>query len=219
MGPVDLARSRATRRRHGHQASREDAMSFAVAATKRLDHEAVAELVRSAAEGSEPAWEQLVAEFGGLVWSVTRSYRLSNADAADVAQTTWTRLVEHLDALTEPSRVGAWLATTARRECLRVLRGSRREVPVEDAALEVVLSDEPVDAELLLAERDEALWSGFARLRARDQALLRLLTADPRPAYEEIAAALDIPIGSIGPTRARALERLRLELERQEAMV
>ena len=180
---------------------------------------AITNLVRSASEGDESAWEQLIAEFGGLVWSVTRTYRLSNADAADVAQTTWTRLVEHLGALTEPSHVGAWLATTARRECARVLRGSRREVLVEDEALERVPTDERVDAELLLAERDQALWSCFARLRATDQALLRLLTADPRPAYEEIAAALDMPIGSIGPTRARALERLRVELERAGATV
>jgi RNA polymerase sigma factor (sigma-70 family) len=124
-----------------------------------------------------------------------------------VVQTTWLRLVEHLDRLQDPSRVGAWLATTARRECLRVLRDSARQVPTEE------LPETPVNAELdaalLAAERDRALWQAFGGLSERCQALLRILVADPPPSYEEIGAALDMPIGSIGPTRARCLERLR----------
>jgi RNA polymerase sigma factor (sigma-70 family) len=111
--------------------------------------------------------------------------------------------------------VGAWLATTARRECLRVIRESDRSVPYGGEAPELPSSDSPPGEALLISERDDALWRAFARLRLSDQALLRLLMADPRPPYEEIAAALDIPIGSIGPTRQRALARLRRELNMQ----
>lgn len=188
------------------------------AARRRLAGEQVAALTRSASAGDQGAWERLIEEFGGLVWAVTRSYRLSDADASDVAQTTWLRLLEHMDALNDASRVGAWLATTARRECLHVLRDSQREVSFGDDIPDDPAIDEALDTDLLTEERDRALWSGFARLRPSDQALLRLLMADPRPAYEEISAALDLPIGSIGPTRARALERLRRELSHEGSL-
>lgn len=194
-------------------------MSVSVGAPERLDRAALTALVQSAAAGSELAWERLIDEFGGLVWAVTRSYRLRDADAADVAQTTWTRLVERLSSLSEPDRVGAWLATTARRECLHVLRDGRREAPFGEDAPEDRSSEELLDAELLSGERDEALWRSFSRLAPRDQALLRLLIADPRPTYDEISAALGMPIGSIGPNRARALERLRRELDRDEVLI
>ena len=110
-------------------------------------------------------------------------------------------------------------ATTARRECLRILRERQRQVVTDDDPRQEASTDLPPDTELLTAERDQALWRGFARLRKSDQALLRLLLAEPRPAYEEISAVLDIPIGSIGPTRARALERLRRELDDADALV
>jgi RNA polymerase sigma factor (sigma-70 family) len=174
--------------------------------------------VKSAAAGNQLARERLFDEFGGVVRAVARAYRLSDADAADVAQVTWLRLLEHLDDLREPARVGAWLATTARRECLSVLRGARRHVPLGDDAPDHESPDSPLDDWLLTGERDRALWRSFARLRATDQALLRLLLADPAPAYEEISAALSMPIGSIGPTRARALERLRRELNSEGAL-
>jgi RNA polymerase sigma factor (sigma-70 family) len=175
---------------------------------------AVTRMVRAAASGDHRAWDTLVDEFGGLVWAIARAHRLSDADAADVAGATWLRLVEHLGHLREADRVGAWLATTARRECLRVLRNAQRQMPAGDA-----IDSEPADtsdiaAELMTAERDVALWRAFGRLPERDQALLRLLVADPAPSYEEISAALEMPIGSIGPTRARSLERLRRELAR-----
>jgi RNA polymerase sigma factor (sigma-70 family) len=174
--------------------------------------------VRCAAAGTPGAWDGLIAEFGGLVWAVVRSFRLNDADAADVAQTTWLRLVEHLDDLNEATRVGAWLATTARRECLRVLREGSRDVLYGDEVPVEGTTREHLDAGLLTEERDQALWRAFGRLRDSDQALLRVLMADPRPSYEEISAALDLPIGSIGPTRARALERLRRELAREGSL-
>ncbi len=148
------------------------------------------------------------------MWAVTRAHRLGDADGADVAQTTWLRLVEHLDRLEEPARVGAWLATTARRECLRVRRCSTRLVPRGDELPEPADDGPANDAALLAQERDTTLWTAFARLSERDRDLLRMLTADPAPSYEEIGAMLEMPIGSIGPTRARALERLRRAVER-----
>ena len=181
----------------------------------RRESATVARLVRAAASGDHGAWEALVDEFGGLVWAVARAHRLSAADAADVAGATWLRLVEHLGDLGEAERVGSWLATTARRECLRVLRHGQRQTPAgEDVDPQ---PSEPTDiaAELMTAERDVALWRAFGRLPERDRALLRLLVADPAPSYDEISAALEMPIGSIGPTRARSLGRLRRELARE----
>lgn len=180
----------------------------------RLTPEATTCLVEHAAAGDEHAWQGLVDEFGGLVWAVTRAHRLGDADAGDVAQTTWLRLVEHLSLLKDPERVGAWLATTARRECLGVLRRSARLVAHGDDLPEPADDAPTHDTALLTQERDATLWRAFAHLSERDRALLRMLMADPVPSYEEIGAALGMPIGSIGPTRARALQRLRREVER-----
>jgi RNA polymerase sigma factor (sigma-70 family) len=180
----------------------------------RSNGQQLAETLRSAGTRDYRAWARLVEEFSGMVWAIARAHRLSNADAADVAQSTWLRLLEQLDSIREPERVGAWLATTARRECLRVLRMADRQVLSGDELPGADCTDSALE-DMLRAERDEALWRAFSRLRASDQALLRLLMADPRPAYEEISAALDMPIGSIGPTRARALQRLRDELDRE----
>jgi RNA polymerase sigma factor (sigma-70 family) len=178
----------------------------------------IVEHVRRAGAGEREAWNELVEEFEGMLWAVARCHRLRDADAADVTQTAWLRLAENLERLKDPSRVGAWLATTARRECLRALRASARELP--DAELPEPADDglSPIDRGLLEAERDRALWSAFRRLPARDQSLLRMLVAEPQPSYDEIAAALGMPIGSIGPTRGRALARLRGELERSRAL-
>jgi RNA polymerase sigma factor (sigma-70 family) len=174
--------------------------------TREDEHAA---LVRRAAGGDSRAWDHLVERFGGLVWSIARAHRLSDADAADVSQTTWLRLVEHLDRIRQPERVGAWIAATARNECLRVLRLSGRQVLTGDEPETVDLDAPAPGAALLESERDAALWRGFAALTARCQVLLRVLLADPAPSYEEVAAALSMPIGSLGPTRQRCLERLR----------
>jgi RNA polymerase sigma factor (sigma-70 family) len=169
----------------------------------------VEQLVRDAAAGDQAAWNRLVERFNGLVWAVARAHRLAGADASDVVQTTWLRLVENLDRVQDPERVGAWLATTARRECLRTLRLSARVLPTETELLPDPGTDAPLGATLLAEERDRALWEAFGGLSERCQALLRLLVADPPPSYEDVGAALDMPIGSIGPTRQRCLERLR----------
>lgn len=170
-----------------------------------------AQLVEGAIRGDRSCWERLVDRYWHLVWRVVRAHELSGSDAADVVQTSWLRLIEHLPKMKDPDRIGAWLATTARRESVLTRRRLARCSPSDEIH---VLADgvgPEVDAQLLRDERDAALWSAFERLKPRDQALLRLVTADAAPSYEEIAAALDMPVGSIGPKRARALARLRRE--------
>ncbi len=167
------------------------------------------ELIRAAGEGDEDAWGTLVERFEGLVWATARAHRLSQAEAADVTQTTWLRLVENLDRIKDPERLGGWLATTARRESLRHIRLRGRELVIADDGFFEAASEEPVEQRLIVRERDDALRGAFARIGERCQALLRLLSAPDPPSYEEIGAALGMPIGAIGPTRARCLEKLR----------
>lgn len=175
----------------------------------------IATLVHAAADGDQNAWDAIVAQFQGLVWATVRSYRLGDAESADVVQTCWLRLVEHLGGLREPERLGGWLATTARRECLRCLRTAGRSIPVDDDAVfdrAVPDAGPGLDADLLRDERDTGLWRAFGRISDRCQRLLRVLSADPAPSYEDISEAFEMPIGSIGPTRQRCLDRLRTEL-------
>jgi RNA polymerase sigma factor (sigma-70 family) len=172
-----------------------------------------AELVSEAAHGDKAAWEELVSRYSGLVWSVARAYRLGPADAADVTQTVWMRLVEHLGRIRDPDHIGGWLATTTRHECLRLLRRSGREVPDDLLAVE-----QPVDPRespewiVLSRESRRLVWQALGRLSQRCQTLLRALSWSPDSSYAEISAALGIPIGSIGPTRMRCLEHLRKQL-------
>ncbi len=169
----------------------------------------VGELVRRAASGERSAWESLVERYEGLLWGVARSHRLDEASASDVVQTTWLRLLEHVDDLRNPDALSGWLATTARNECLRVLRHQSRAIPTEDDRIPQDSVPSNLDAQLLAEERDAALWRAFATLSARCQALLRMLSSDPVPSYDDVSAALGMPVGSIGPTRGRCLATLR----------
>jgi RNA polymerase sigma factor (sigma-70 family) len=193
-------------------------ISMQAPATERLSSEQVARLFHSAAAGEKHGWDKLVREFSGMIRAVARAHRLRDADTADVVQSTWLKLLAHFDDLKDPARVGAWLATTARRECLRVLRDSQRHVLFGEDTPDLGATHTPPEEKLMIGERNTALWSSFARLRQNDQTLLHLLMADPRPSYEEISAAMDMPIGSIGPTRQRALDRLREELGRAHSL-
>ena len=166
-------------------------------------------MIRAANGGDDQAWSAIVDRFAGLVWSIARAHRLAPAEAADVAQTTWLRLVENLDRITEPERLGAWLATTTRRECLRHIRLRSRELPTGEDGLFEAPSDDGAEQRLITRERTAAVRRAFRRISDRCQALLRLLAAPQELSYEEIAAALDMPIGAIGPTRARCLDQLR----------
>lgn len=179
------------------------------------DFDAPSSLV-AAAKGDQDAWNAIVAHYSGLVWAVARSYRLAAPDAADVFQATWLRLVEHLSDIRDAGRLGAWLATTAKHEALALMRRNSRDVPTADLDLLGGASwdgSAPVDDGLLRTEEHRALWRAFARLSDGCQRLLRVIFADPAPSYAETSAALDIPVGSIGPTRARCLANLSALLD------
>jgi RNA polymerase sigma factor (sigma-70 family) len=171
----------------------------------------------AAAKGDQRAWESIVSAYSNLVWSVARGYRLSAADAADVYQGTWLRLVEHFGDIRDGTRLAGWLATTARREALSLLRRAGRDVPVDN--LDLVggpLAGESTAAEdrLIRGEETRALWQAFGQLSHSCQRLLRIVFADPPPRYQDISEALDMPVGSIGPTRARCLASLESILSR-----
>jgi len=195
------------------QAPRQPDRSFAAGLPRAADRHSPAELVHAAGAGHQPAWNELVERYAGLVWSVTRVHRLGPADAADVSQTVWLRLVENVGRLRDPEHVGGWLATTARHECLRVLRRSGREVFRDEAPADPqgAPEDSP-EWQLLETDQRRWVWLGLSRLSQRCRGLLQALAYSPEASYAEVSAALDIPIGSIGPTRSRCLEQLRKQL-------
>lgn len=174
----------------------------------------VAQLVVAAAGGDRAAWNEIVERFTPLVLATARRYRLADHDAADVAQTVWLRLIEHLGGLREPAALPGWLVSTTRHECVRST-ARRNRMGLFDPLTAVAPSDETIDVAADVADgidrssRHQAMLAGFAELSASDRALLQLLINDPPFTYAEISVRLHIPIGSIGPTRGRALERLR----------
>ncbi|MET8153915.1 RNA polymerase sigma factor [Actinoplanes sp. NPDC049668] len=173
-------------------------------------------LVRAAAGGDEQAWGALIDRYGPLVMAVIRRFTLSRADAADVNQTVWLRLVEHLDRIREPEALPGWIVRTTRNECLRVLRAGRSTWlfdPLDGAAETLVSTAAPehgdLDERLLAEERHQALRDAYAELPPRCRELVGLLLVDPPLSYEQIGERLGVPIGSIGPTRGRCVHRLR----------
>ena len=175
----------------------------------------VAQLVRLAASGDKAAWERLVDQFSRLIWAMTRDFKLCESDAADVVQATWLRLLENIHRIEYPERIGSWLATTARHECLRHVAAGKRVMLVQDHdAFSGSSGQQPaVDERLLADERAQAVRVALSQLPSRSQRLLELLMADPPVPYVEISDRLGLPIGSIGPTRSRCLERLRVILQ------
>jgi RNA polymerase sigma factor (sigma-70 family) len=169
-------------------------------------------LVPRALAGDEGAWGTLVARYSPLIWSVCRHFGLTEHDAADIAQTVWVRLIENLAELREPAALPGWIGTTTRREVLQSLRyKSRRQTDTLRADVETVADPrvQPLDAELLVAERNAALRDAIAQLPYMCQDVLRMLTEDPPMSYADVADKLGLPKGSIGPTRLRCLQRLR----------
>jgi RNA polymerase sigma factor (sigma-70 family) len=168
----------------------------------------VAALLEAAADGDDRAWSELVAHFHGLLWATARACGLSEVDAADVTQTTWLRLAENLGRISEPGALPGWLVTTTRREAIRVSKRARRPIPAVLLGA-IDLNDERSTVDLLVrAERHQELRTAFRRLGERCRLLLAMLSADRRDSYEEISTQVDIPVGSIGPTRRRCLTKL-----------
>ena len=172
----------------------------------------VSDLVGRARSGDRQAWDALVERYAPLIWSICRKYRLGQADADDVGQSVWLRLLDQLDRVREPAALPGWLSTTTRRECLRVLSAAQGPHATIYALDVESLPDQQAgtaDQELLAAERHAALRAAFTQLPPNAQQLLALLTADPPTPYADISAQLGIPVGSIGPTRSRYLDKIR----------
>jgi RNA polymerase sigma factor (sigma-70 family) len=170
----------------------------------------VGELVAAAQQRDSGAFEELIHRYHRYVWAVVHSFRLSDADGHDAVQNTWLRLVENLDRIREPERLGGWLATTASRECLALMRRRSRELgdtedQLSDRPDQLFPSPEQQAIDQLMATQ---LSEQMAALPARGRALLGDLTRDAVP-YAELARRTGMPIGSIGPTRGRYLRKLR----------
>jgi RNA polymerase sigma factor (sigma-70 family) len=174
-----------------------------------VDQESTGDLVRRAGQGDADAWRVLVGRYSRLLCAIARSYGLSGADADDVVQATWLKLVERLTLLRDPGRAGAWLAVTARRESMATLRRLGRERPLQGHGPSVTGPHHTVFGR----DRAALVATALETIPPRCRDLLELLVSAQRLSYAEISAALDIPVGSVGPTRARCLTRLRRQLD------
>ncbi|MEV8635327.1 sigma-70 family RNA polymerase sigma factor [Streptosporangium sp. NPDC051023] len=182
-----------------------------------MERASIGPLFLAAVDGDAAAWKGLVEGLSPLVWSVVRSYRLSDADGLEVYQTAWFRLAQSLRQIREPDKVGSWLASTARHECLKVLKTERALSLSDSPQVLDLLSHEPTPEESVIAAEDAArdrdrlrqVWQSFQQLGENCQRLLRLLITSPPPSYEEVSSALGLAVGSIGPIRQRCLRRLR----------
>ena len=179
--------------------------------TKLVDAPAdeLAALVRAARSGDSHAWESLLARFSPMLRAVAHDYRLQAADIDDVVQATWEAAVTHIAQLREAEAIGGWLSVIARRQAIRTLRSRSHELPVAEL-LDEYESDRPtVDDPLLRAERQVAVRAAVNRLPDRQRSLVVALLDESKSSYAELSAKLRMPHGSIGPTRERALARLR----------
>ena len=198
--------------RLGHRAiKRQTQTTFSLElAGAGIETASVAALVGAAGQGDQQAWSELVSRFGGMIASVGRRYGLSAADIGELQQTTWLRLVENLHRIEQPERVGGWLATTASRQSLQLLKRASRYTVGADQMLANLPDDHTFEDDALPAgEEQKMLMRGWSRLKPRCQELLSLLISDDAVGYKELSQMLDMPIGSIGPTRARCLEHLK----------
>ncbi|WP_290057196.1 RNA polymerase sigma factor [Amycolatopsis solani] len=171
-----------------------------------------APLLRDAALGLDSAWLEIVDRYAPLVFAVCRRIGVRDADAEDVSSSVWLRLMTNLDRIREPEALPGWLRTVTQRECLRLLRSRQREIPTDPALFHDVVAESEFDAGLIGRELRDAVRDVVATLPGRDRRLLSLLFGTPAKSYREISAILDIPIGSIGPTRARCLAKARRTL-------
>ena len=179
-------------------------------------HTDLTAIVYAAQSGDSVAWTQLVDRFDRMLRSVARSYRLTPQDADDAVQATWCKLFEHIDTIRESAAVAGWLATTVRRESLRLLQRHVREHLTDDWELCAGTCDELPEMRLLARERHDVLARALATLPDRQRRLMTLIADEPGARYQQIATTLGMPIGSIGPIRARSIARLQRHTELRE---
>lgn len=170
-------------------------------------------LLAAAAEGDQAAWAELVDMFSPAMWASARAYDLTRADADDAVQAAWLRLLENLHGIHDPAGLGRWLITTTRREAMRISRerrGARLDAdPAAPRAGRTALADADAAERVLDAEWRALLWRAVDAMGEPCRTLLRLLATGPATSTLQIAARLGMPRGSVGPTRARCLRRLR----------
>jgi RNA polymerase sigma factor (sigma-70 family) len=214
-GEVDARLRRTLRKADHHRTQLADPRPERQADEKAVSGSSVGALVAGVGDGDRDAWNELIERYAPLVWSICARYQLSRPDIDDVGQNVWLLLVENIGKLRDPAALPGWLATTTRHECLRVLRAARRhdhaDLPPEE---QIPLDPDAatIEQEVIEAERNAALRAAFAELAPNCHELLSLLITDPPLSYADISARLGLAIGSIGPTRARCLERLRRSL-------
>jgi RNA polymerase sigma factor (sigma-70 family) len=179
------------------------------------------ELVEAAGECDEEAWEEIVGRYQPLINAISRRHRLAPDDANDLSQYVWMQLLDHIHKLREPRALRGWIAATATHRCYEILRNYKRSVSMDplmigrfelvEATARKTNGEGPlgVDDDLLRAEERRAIRQGLAELTESQQELLILLVADPPVPYCEISRRMRLPIGSIGPTRARLLKKLK----------
>lgn len=173
-----------------------------------------AELLLRAGRGDLGAWEEILRRYRGVVFAKVRTFRLQDADALDAAQTTWLRLAENIHRIQHPERLGGWLAITAARECLHILHQARRTPTVADVVVDNVADPAASPEQRVIdAETAQTLRMLVAELPPRRRGLLRALFTDHPPSYAELSRAIGIPLGSIGPTRNRALRQIQQMLQ------
>jgi RNA polymerase sigma factor (sigma-70 family) len=165
-------------------------------------------IVRSARAGDPNAWAQLVQRFDRVLRRIARSYRIGPADVDDVLQATWLNLFEAIDQLREPAAIGGWLVTATRRNALRRIQMQVREQLTDDPQLGDRADDNEPERTVLARERGAALAAAVDRLPGRHRDLMNALLAEPALGYREVSERVAMPLGSIGPIRARALARL-----------
>lgn len=176
-----------------------------------------ADCARRWQRGDDSGLDDLVRLLSPVLWQVVRAYGLDRDLAEDVVQTTWLRLVRHRTRLADAQAVGAWLTTTARREAARVAERSRRDAPMAQEDLPTRPgSSASAEAEALANGEADRLWGAVRLLSERCRQLLRVIAFSERPQYADLATELNMPIGSIGPTRGRCLDKLRSLVAAQE---
>ncbi len=176
-----------------------------------LGREQAGDLVRKASKGDEGAWAELLGRFGPMVLRVAQQTGLNAADAADVQQATWIQLLRGIDQIRDPERIGAWLATTARRQSQRIAMAGCRIAPSSDPLGDSSSSNHANEVEAAVMRRyyGPALERALEQLPVSQREIITLLTSDEAPSYEHVAERMSLPVGSIGPMRIRGLKRLR----------
>jgi RNA polymerase sigma factor (sigma-70 family) len=170
----------------------------------------IAGLIAAARDGHDDAVGQIVTELSPLLWQVARAAGLSSEGAEDVLQSVWLLLLANLQSIHTPTSLTGWLVTTTRREAWRVRGAERRQIPTDQDWLAAIPDHQPGAEALALADdQRRELWNALGKLSPRCQELLRIVAFVPRPSYDDVATALGMPLGSIGPTRGRCLAKLR----------